>query len=188
MRSPDSFFHITTRYVSYLRNGILFLALFALAPAMSFSQGSSSAKEAIKWLKYEEGVKQAKDSNKQLLIDFSTAWCGYCKKMDRETFSDQRVIEYINENFVAIKVDGDSKREFEIDGFKTSEKRITKELYGVSGYPTFWFLESDGEKIGRQPGYQPAEQFLSLLAYVKDEKYRETKEENAPSADSTESR
>ncbi len=93
--------------------------------------------------------------------------------MDRETFTNTGVINYINDNFVAIRVDGDSKREFEIDGFSTTEKKLTSEMFGVRGYPTFWFLEPDGSKIGKQPGYQPAQGFLELLTYVKDKKYLE---------------
>ncbi len=127
----------------------------------------------ISWLNYEDGLVLAQELDMHVLIDFSTAWCGYCKKMDRETFKDTRVINFINDNFVAIKVDGDSRREFEIDGFVTSERRITKEIYGVRGFPTFWFLESDGSKIGRQPGYQPATGFLALLEYVSDRSYEE---------------
>lgn len=133
----------------------------------------------INWVAYEDGLLLAAELDMHVLIDFSTAWCGYCKKMDRETFKDVRVIDYINDNFIAIKVDGDSRREFEIDGFVTSERRITKEIYGVRGFPTFWFLESDGKKIGRQPGYQPASGFLSLLEYVSNRTYEEENDVNA---------
>ncbi len=134
---------------------------------------SEHSTDEIAWLNYEDGVKLAQEQNKQILIDFSTSWCGYCKKMDRETFKDSKVIDFINTNFIAIKIDGDSKREIEIDGFSTTEKRLTKEMYGVTGYPTFWFLESDGSKIGKQPGYQPAQGFLELLTYVTEKKYLE---------------
>ncbi len=131
---------------------------------------STSAGE-INWLKYEDGLAKAKKSNKQVLIDFSTGWCGYCKKMDRETFQDPGVIKYIQDNFVAVRIDGDSPRQFTVDGFTTTEKQITKAQYGVSGYPTFWFLESDGAKIGQNPGYLPASQFIMLLQHVKERKY-----------------
>lgn len=125
----------------------------------------------INWQKYEVGLKLAEESGKQMMIDFSTSWCGYCRKMDRETFSDPKVIDYINTNFVPIKIDGDSRREVNIDGFKTTEKKLTKEVYGVSGYPTFVFLESNGSRIGRQPGYQPPTAFLSLLQLVYERQY-----------------
>lgn len=163
------------------------LALALLVPSISFAQESEkadSAEEAkINWLKYEEGIKQAQESDKKVFIDFYTDRCGWCKKMDRETFTDARVIDYMNTNFVSVKVNGGSSRELEVEGFKTNERQIASQLYGVRGYPTYWFLEPDGSKIGRQPGYQPAEQFLQLLAYVKDEQYKKPKEEQSANSD-----
>jgi len=139
----------------------------------------------ITWYPYEVGLKRAETAKKQTLIDFSTAWCGYCKKMDKETFTDPRVIKFVNDNFVAIRVDGDSKREFSVDGFTTTETQLTKAEYGVRGFPTFWFLESNGSKIGQMPGYLPADDFLGLLEHVKARKYE--KKPEADSSGSTES-
>ena len=141
------------------------------APKDAPASATSTPTSEISWLKYEDGLAKAKKTNKQVLIDFSTGWCGYCKKMDRETFQDPSVIKYIQDNFVAVRIDGDSPRQFTVDGFTTTEKQITKAQYGVSGYPTFWFLESDGEKIGQNPGYLPASQFIMLLQHVKERKY-----------------
>lgn len=177
------------RSLALLATAAVFLApLSALAqksaekPKADQKDHSQPAPEArpteINWVNYEDGLALAQELEMLVLIDFSTAWCGYCKKMDRETFKNTRVIDFINDNFIAIKVDGDSRREFEIDGFVTTERRITKEMYGVRGFPTFWFLESDGTKIGRQPGYQPAAGFLTLLEYVSNRDYEEN-EENA---------
>lgn len=178
---------ILARHLAALASAAIFLLpLSALAqknaekPKADQENESEQAPEAkpteINWVRYEVGLKLARESEKQMLLDFSTKRCGWCKKMDRETFKDARIINYINDNFVAVKVDGESNREFEIDGFFTSERRITKELYGVRGFPTFWFLESDGTKIGRQPGFQPATGFLTLLEYVSQRKYEENEE------------
>lgn len=133
---------------------------------------SAQAKaKVIEWLTYEEGLKAAEETGKHIVIDFSTAWCGYCKKMDRETFTNSKVIDLINKDFIPVRIDGDSRRQINLEGFITTERNLTKKEYGVRGFPTFWFLESDGAKIGAQPGYQPPAQFLSLLNFVKDRKY-----------------
>lgn len=179
--------HALTQFLTLTAvSAIFLLPLSALAqkgaenPKADKKGESESAPEAkpaeIEWVNYEDGLTLAQESEKQLLLDFRTKRCGWCKKMDRETFKDARVISFINDNFVAVKVDGESRREFEIDGFVTSEQRITREIYSVRGFPTFWFLESDGTKIGRQPGYQPAADFLTLLEYVSNRKYEENKE------------
>lgn len=162
--------------------GVLVAALSALTVSLVFAgegksadkQGAPEATEGIVWLKYEEGLKKAFDSEKQVLIDFTTKTCGWCRRMEREAFVDPQVVDYVNEHFVPVKVWGDSPRELEIDGFTTSEMRIAREIYRVRGYPTFWFLESDGKKIGQQPGYQKPNQFLSLLEFVKERKYEQS--------------
>ncbi len=75
-----------------LATGLLLALVIQLFPANAALAGSArdsvearSAKksgnaEEITWMKYEDGVKLAKEQDKQILIDFSTAWCGYCKK------------------------------------------------------------------------------------------------------------
>lgn len=173
------------------------IALFALC-ALSIATSGTLAEEKeksgdekkteapvkIDWLNYEDALKLASETDKQVLIDFTTKTCGWCRRMEREAFADKRVIDYVNENFVATKVWGDSRRELTIDGFTTSEWRIAQEMYRVRGYPTFWFLESDGSKIGQQPGYQKPDGFLSLLQFVKDRKYEEQKSDKQADAES----
>lgn len=129
----------------------------------------------INWLSYDEGLKKAKEENKHVFIDFTTAWCGYCKKMEREAFADPKVIDLLNNHFVPVRVDGDSKDTLDIDGYQITEKDLTRREYGVSGYPTFWWLKPDGSKLGRQPGYQTTEWMIGALEYVKDYKYDTTK-------------
>ena len=125
----------------------------------------------IKWYVYDEGLKLAKESNKQIVIDFTAKWCGWCKKMERETFIDPQVVKTMNESFIAVRVDGDSHKKLDIDGYKITEQQLTKQEFRVTGFPAFWFLESDGTKIGPIKGYKPAEQFLEALNYVKGRKY-----------------
>lgn len=147
------------------------------------SKSTVAKSEGIEWLTYEEGLRAAEETGKHIVIDFTTAWCGYCKKMDRETFTNSKVIDLINNDFIPVRIDGDSRREINLEGFMTTERKLTKSEYGVRGYPTFWFLESDGQKIGAQPGYQPPAQFLSLLNFVKDRKYENKVEVSEDSPD-----
>ncbi|SYZ74320.1 Thioredoxin-related protein-like protein [Candidatus Zixiibacteriota bacterium] len=125
----------------------------------------------ITWYQYDTGLKLAKQSGKHILVDFTAKWCTYCKKMDRETFANPEVINFINSHFVPIKVDGDSPNELDIEGYKITESNLAKSEYRVTGYPTFWFLKSTSERIGPAPGYRPSDQFLDLLYFVKDDLY-----------------
>ena len=140
-----------------------------------FAEGvkTNDSKE-ITWHAYDKGLKLAKENDKQIIIDFTAKWCRWCKEMERKTFVDPQVVKTMNENFVAVRVDGDSHKELDISGYKITEQQLTKQEFRVTGFPAFWFLESDGTKIGPIKGYKPAEQFLSVLNYVKDRKYDTT--------------
>jgi thioredoxin-related protein len=133
-----------------------------------------ASKAEIKWHDYDVGLKKAKDINRHVFIDFTAKWCGYCKKMDREVFSDPRIIDLLNNDFVSVRVDGDSRRELDIDGYKITEQNLAKSEFGVRGYPTFWFLKPDGSKLTLIGGYRPTDYMLEALTFVKDYKYDST--------------
>lgn len=136
----------------------------------------AEAKTRIQWMQYDQGLALAKKEGKHILVDFTTSWCGWCKLMEKEAFSDSRIIKMLNNEFIPIRVDGDSKKQLNIDGYIITEKALTSQEFGVRGYPTFWFLESDGSKIGPLKGYQKIEPFVKALAFIKDRKYEENNE------------
>ena len=75
----------------------LLLALIVL----SFSTAFASP---LKWYSFQEGLEKAQQENKLILIDFYTDWCGWCKKMDKETYSDAKIISLVESGFVPVKV------------------------------------------------------------------------------------
>ncbi len=135
--------------------------------------------EEIKWLRYDEGLKKAKKEGKHVFIDFTAAWCGWCRKMDRETFSRPEVIEMLNNHFIPVKVDGDSKRELNIDGYKITEKNLARHEFRVTGFPSFWFLKPDGTKLAVIRGYRQADFMMEAFDYVKERKYDSTATESS---------
>lgn len=134
------------------------------------------AADKITWLDYAEGKNLAGDTTKHLLLNFTASWCGYCKKMDRETFSSEEVIDYVNQNFIPVKVWGDSKNVLDIEGYKISEKDLAGKNFNVRGFPTFYFEDADGERLGPLPGYQPKENFMKVLNYVATKEYEKEQE------------
>ncbi len=147
------------------------------------SVADTTAKE-IHWYDLQEGLKLAQERNKHVFIDFSTSWCGWCRKMEADVFSDPQVEKVLNEDFVPVKVDGDSEKELEIKGYKVTEKNLTKYEFGVRGYPTFWFLTPEGNKVGAIIGYKPKDYMLQQFAMVKDYKYDTTRTTSPAPTDS----
>lgn len=118
----------------------------------------SASAEAINWQKYDRGMAMAGEQNKKIFLYFHAEWCSYCTKMERTTFKQPGVIDYINQNFVAIKVDSDR------------EAKISREYY-IRGLPALWFLKSDHTKISTLPGYVDAKTFDSILKFINTESY-----------------
>jgi len=131
----------------------------------------AEAPKEIHWMKYDEGLAKAKADSHHVLINFTTTWCGWCKKMNKTTFKDPEVVNLINNKFVAVKVDGDSKDMLDVKGYKISERDLTRSEYNVKGYPAYWFLKPDGEKLGVLPGYQDADRFLEVLYFMSEGLY-----------------
>ncbi len=118
-----------------------------------------AARDSVDWADYGPGLARAKAENRLVLVDFYADWCQPCKVMDRETFTDRRVVEALDD-LVPVRVDSEETRSRE--GFVGAE---LAERYGVTGYPTLMLLNGDGEIVARQFGMQSPRQ---LLAWIDD--------------------
>ena len=132
---------------------------------------SARATEGVNWYPYEEGVKRARGTNKPILLDFYTDWCGWCKKMHAETYGDREIQQLLNRNFIPIKINAESKEPVKVDGKQVAMKDLTRK-YGVRGFPTTIFLESDGTFIGPLPGYTDPGSMRKVLAYIQEKAYK----------------
>ncbi len=129
----------------------------------------------IEWLPFDQGMAAlvADTTGKHMFIDITASWCGWCKKMDKETFADPAVIEEMSRNFVAVKLWGDSNKMLDIDGYKITEKNLAKGEFKASGYPTFMFLTPKKAKlnIGQNSGFRKADRLLAELSFVSSRSY-----------------
>ena len=115
--------------------------------------GSISAQSLIEWQPYSNGMDSAKNNNKSVFLHFYAKWCGYCAKMEKESFQDDSIAGYLNENFISIRVDVDK------------EQNIA-EKYGVFALPTTYFFSSSGEKLGSVPGYLSKDRLITILKMI----------------------
>jgi thioredoxin-related protein len=124
----------------------------------------------VKWYQYDDGLAKAKKENKHMMVFFYTTSCGWCKKMDRNTFGNEEVKEVLNESYVPVKVNGLSARKVKLDGEDVTERQLAGK-YRVRAYPITWFLTPSSEKIAPRLGYASPEEFVYILNWVKDDLY-----------------
>ena len=113
------------------------------------------ASGSLKWHSYDEGKVLARIEKKKVFLHFYADWCGFCLKMNKETFRNATVVSNLNKNFIAIRVDFD-------------KETAIAQKYGVMGLPANWFLTDTGQPIVSIPGYIAPEAMLSLLREVND--------------------
>lgn len=125
-------------------------------PAAAAADGPAAHfNKPIAWQRsFETGAALAKQQNKNIMIDFSTSWCGWCTKLDEETFCDPKVRAWVNKYFVAVKIDGD-------------KDKVLQPKYGVRGYPNIVFTDAEGNKLHQIRGFLPAASFLAELKKIK---------------------
>lgn len=132
----------------------------------------ATAQDQIQWMKFEEAVAANTKSPKMLLVDVYTDWCGWCKKMDKETFTDPKVVEYINSKFYAVKMNAeDTQRSFEFMGKKYTEAEMAIAMR-VRSYPNFVIIEPKLQNIAQLPGYRQPSEFLAGLNELIEKAFR----------------
>lgn len=134
------------------------LLLFALA--LSFN---AIGQEKINWMTFEEASAATLGTPKMILVDVYTDWCGWCKKMDKDTFTDNEVIAYVNDNFYAVKLHGEkTDYTFTFRGNEYTEASMAKTMR-VTSYPNFVIMDASMENITQLPGYRQPKPFIEGL-------------------------
>src|SRR3990172_2404031 len=153
--------------------GILLLAV-ASPFFEALTSPSTNASGAIVWMSFDEGVLKAQRENKKILIDVFTDWCGWCKKMDKDTYPDEAVRSAIDKHFVAIKLDAESEKKVTFRGQKMTQIAFAQSA-GATSYPSTLFLDEKLKPISLLPGYMTPERFSPILLYIGEGHYLTTK-------------
>jgi thioredoxin-related protein len=121
----------------------------------------------------DEAVKLQKETPKTIMIDMYTDWCGWCKKMDAETFHNPAIANYINENFYAVRFNAETTDTIEYlgktyinlnTGKRSSHQLAQFLLSGRMSYPTIVYIDFEFN-VNPVPGYMTVSQIEPLLVY-----------------------
>src|SRR3954470_11804625 len=140
--------------------------LLTVLVAFALSSFASAAKDG--WIDNLEAAKaQAKKENKKILLDFTGSdWGGWCKKLDKEVFSQPEFKEYADKHLVLVEVD--FPRGFKLPEATKKQNDALQSKYRIQGFPTIVVLSSGGNKVG-ELGYMEGgpSAFIKALEHPK---------------------
>lgn len=125
----------------------------ALSLFISLLMVGSSAADPVKWTDYNTAIAKAKEENKPVYVYFYSDRCTWCNTMKKETHQNKAVADYLNDHFIAVKVDAGKDRDLAMK-------------FRVGPVPANWFLSPDGKPLGQRLGYIPADTFQKMLKIV----------------------
>ena len=139
--------------------------------------------QEINWIPMNEALAAQQENPKKIIMDVYTTWCGPCKLMDRNTFSNTDVINYINENYYAVKFNAEGTESITFEDFTYTNPNYQEGRKGrntthffadalkLRGYPSMVFFESDGSLIQAVPGYKTPKELEIYLKMIGTDDY-----------------
>jgi thioredoxin-related protein len=137
----------------------------------------------IQWLTWEEVTRRMEAAPRKIFVDIYTDWCGWCKVMDRNTFREPLIADYLNTHFYCVKFNAEMQDPIELHGrtykFVPRGKRGYHELAaeltnGNLSYPTVAFLDERMQVIQPIPGYKEPDVFERIMTYFATDSYKKT--------------
>jgi thioredoxin 1 len=100
---------------------------------------------------WAEALALAKKDNKLVFLDVYASWCGPCKRLKKNTFSNAKAGTYFNEHFINVSLDAEAG-----EGISVSEK------YNVTSYPSLYLINGDGKIVTETGGYMSPKELIGF--------------------------
>jgi thioredoxin-related protein len=123
-----------------------------LVAALILVARTASAEVHFREVSFTDAKKLAAKEHKKIMVDFYTSWCGWCKVLDKKTYSDDHVGQIADAKFISIKLDAEHGEGVEL-----------AKHYEIRGYPTIMFFSDTGAVVHKVVGYQDAQHFARSL-------------------------
>ena len=161
------------------------IVLITLIAVIGLSFKPTTKEKSINWMTFEQAVAAQKKNPKKIMMDAFTTWCGPCKLLDKNTFSNPDLIAYVNKNFYAVKFNAEGNDVVNLKGKsytnpnfdpnktgRNSQHQLSQFL-GVTAYPTILFLDEKATVITPVIGYRTAQELELYLRFFNENKHKE---------------
>ena len=141
--------------------------------------------QEINWMSLDKALAMQQKEPKKIMMDAYTNWCGPCKMLDKNTFHNPDVVDYVNKNFYAVKFNAEGNEEITYKGTTYSNPNYDPALADrrnsphdlarylrVTAYPTIVFMDESGNVITPIVGYQKPTQLELYLKLFKTDDYK----------------
>ncbi|ANW95468.1 thioredoxin [Wenyingzhuangia fucanilytica] len=154
-----------------------FLLSLLIIPSLLFANPEP---KTINWISFEKAIELNKTNPRPILVDVYTDWCTWCHKMDASTYKENTIVDYINNNFYAVKLNAEQKEpityndhtfKFVANGRRGYHEFANALLNGKLSFPSTVFLNKKQELVQVVPGYLQAPMMEKLINYMGEEVY-----------------
>jgi thioredoxin-related protein len=166
--------------IHFMRKILLFILLFFISGNLVLKAQVVKLNN-VKWYTIQQALELQKKEPRKILIDVYTDWCGWCKKMDNETFSHPVVAEYLNKHYYPVKFNAESYDSIvfqghtfinENKGARSTHQFAIALLRGQLSYPSVAYLTENLQLIAAVPGFFTADNLEPLLNFIVEDKFK----------------
>jgi len=137
----------------------------------------------INWISFEEAIALNKETPKKIIVDVYTDWCGWCKRMDATTFKNPVIVDYIQKNYWAVKLDAERTDTVVLgeqifvnpnaNARRSAHQLAIALLNGKMTYPSIVYLDENIELMHPAiAGFQKPESLEQIIKYFGEEAYK----------------
>jgi thioredoxin-related protein len=176
-----------------MKNLSVLVLVFLGFVCFGFPAVAQHEQSLVRWMTFDQAVEKSKTEKKKIFIDLYTDWCGWCKVMDKKTFTDPVVANLLNEKFYPVKFNAEQKEDVVFNG--TTFKYIASGRGGYHqlaasllnnqlSYPNFVFLTEEFHLVQlipgstSLPGFRKPEEFHVFLSFVANDHFKKMKMED----------
>ncbi len=158
-----------------MRHILMMLVTLSFLGTSAYAGGNE--KGGINWMTWDEVQVAMKKEPRKVWVDVYTDWCGWCKVMDKKTFSNPDVIKYMNKHFYAVKFNAEAPQDIMFQGVKYGMEGKTNKLAiqlmrENLSYPTMIIIEENFANPQPIPGYMPVQNIEMIMKYLGEGTYK----------------